>query len=86
MSGTPFRPPSSIWEVLGRELERRIDDAVVEPPPPPLPQGVDDDEDVAAPASPVAVLNESVFGYPSDDSNDNAVDDYVPVPGSSVLL
>ena len=75
--------------MLGGDLERRIYDALVEPLPPPLPQGVgvvDDDEDVAAPASPVAVLNESVFGYPSDDSNDNAVDDYVPVPGSSVLL
>ena len=38
MSRMPFRPPTrSIWEVLGCELERRVDDdavvvAAVEPP------------------------------------------------------
>ena len=30
MSGTPFRPLRSIREVLGGELERRIDDALVD--------------------------------------------------------
>ena len=37
MSRTPFGPPRRIWEVLGCELQRRVDDdavvvAAVEPP------------------------------------------------------
>ena len=52
MSAAPFRPPRSIWDVLGSELERRVDDddvIAVDPPPSPPPQLVDDNnEDVSA--------------------------------------